>query len=148
MQKKLKILSILLIIIIIFLLIYKFIYPTYMDVYSMKGDYIPSIKTVLNKTKFVSNYEVTSKDGKLTKTFLYKNQENVIEDLKKYTNYLIQMEQFEVLKSYNLEDFNNKDIYLGKVSHINKDNIILIDIEYTSSSYKITIEKKKGTLLQ
>lgn len=148
MQKKLKILSILLIIIIIFLLIYKFIYPTYMDVYSMKEDYIPSIKTVLNKTKFVSNYEVTSKDGKLTKTFLYKNQENVIEDLKKYTNYLIQMEQFEVLKSYNLEDFNNKDIYLGKVSHINKDNIILIDIEYTSSSYKITIEKKKGTLLQ
>ena len=148
MQKKLKILSILLIIIIIFLLIYKFIYPTYMDVYSMKGDYIPSIKTVLNKTKFVSNYEVTSKDGKLTKKFLYKNKENVIEDLKKYTNYLIQMEQFEVLKSYNLEDFNNKDIYLGKVSHINKDNIILIDIEYTSSSYKITIEKKKGTLLQ
>ena len=148
MRKKLKITAIITSILIILLLIYKFIYPTFMDTYSVKGDYVPSIKTVLNQTKFVSNYNVKTSKERIIKTFTYKNQDNVIEDIKKYTNYLIQMEQFEVLKSYDLDDFNNKDIYLGKLSHINQDYIILMDIEYTSSSYKITIEKKKGTLLK
>lgn len=148
MRRKLKITAIITSILIILLLIYKFIYPTYMDTYSVKGDYVPSIKTVLNQTKFVSNYNVKTSKERITKTFTYKNQDNVIDDIKKYTNYLIQMEQFEVLKSYDLDDFNNKDIYLGKLSHINQDYIILMDIEYTSSSYKVTIEKKKGTLLK
>lgn len=148
MKTKTKVIGVVTFILIISLLIYKFVYPSYMDVYSMKGDYVPTIKTVLNKTRFVKNYSVSDKNGTLIKTFEYSNQENVIEDIKKYTNYLIQMEQFQVLKSYDLEDFNNKDIYLGKLSHTNPDNIILVNIEYTASNYKIVIEKKKGTILQ
>jgi hypothetical protein len=148
MKQKCKVMSIVLIIIIVALLIYKFIYPTYMDVYSLKGDYIPSIKTVLDKTKFVSNYTVSTKNNVLYKTFEYKHQDNVIEDIKKYTNYLIQMEQFEVLKSYDLNDYNNTSVYLGKTSHVNSEYILLVDIEYTASSYKIHVSKKKGTLLK
>lgn len=127
---------------------YKFILPTYTDVYSLNGDYIPSIKTVLNETKWVTNYDISTQNNVMFKQYDYGYQENVIEDLKTYTNYLIQMEQFKALKPYDLKDLSNSSIYLGKKSHINEEYIILVNIEYTASNYKISVSKKRGTILE
>lgn len=133
---------------LIFFVVYCYIAPTFTDTYSLKGDYIPSIRTVLNETKYVSYYTIRTKNDVYYKEYEYKGQETVIEDLKKYTNYLIQMEQFEVLKNYDLEDINNSSIYLGKKSHVDRDSIILVNIDYTASSYKVRVSKKRGTLLK
>lgn len=130
------------------LIIAKFIYPTYASEYALKGDFVPSIRTVLNENKWVSSYKVSTKNKVLTRTYTYKNQENVISDLKTYTNYLIQQEQFKVLRSYDLNDYSNTSIYLAKESHINTEYVIIVNIEYTSSSYKIIVSKKKGTLIE
>jgi len=133
---------------LIFFIAYRYIAPTFTDSYSLKGDYVPSIRTVLNETKYVSYYTISTKNGVYYKEYEYKGQESVIDDLKKYTNYLIQMEQFEVLKNYDLEDIHNSSIYLGKKSHIDNDSIILVNIDYTASSYKVRVSKKRGTLLK
>ena len=127
---------------------YKFIFPTFIDVYSLKGDYIPSVKTVLHQTKWVTNYDISTKNEVLFKEYEYGYQENVIEDVKTYTHYLIQMAQFQVLKPYDLSDISNTSIYLGKKSHIDEQYILLVNIEYTSSSYKIAVSKKRGTILE
>lgn len=125
----------------------KYIVPTFLDVYSLRGDYVPSIRMVLDETKLVYHNEISTKNNVLFKSYEYKNQETVEEDLKTYTNYLIQMEQFQVLRSYDLMDPANTSIYLGKKSHVKEEEIILVTIDYTSSSYKISVSKKRGTLL-
>lgn len=147
MKKYIIITTVLIIIIILSISIYKFILPTYADVYSLNGDYIPSIRTVLKDTRVVKKYSLSKKNNVIFKKYEYGYQENVIEDLKTYTNYLIQMEQFEALKTYDLSDINNSSIYLGKKSHIDEDFIILVNIEYTSSNYTISVSKKKGTII-
>lgn len=143
----LKVVTSILIFVMIGLFVSKHILPTFFDVYSLKGDYVPSIKTVLHETKWVSNYTVSTKNHVLSKKIEYMNQEDVIESLKIYTNYLIQMEEFQVLKPFDLKDYSNSSIYLGKVSHINEKDILLVNIEYTSDRYTITVSKKKGTIL-
>ncbi len=148
MKKTIIIISSVILFLLIGYLSYKYLIPTLTDTYTLKGDYIPSVKTVLKETKWVSSYKLSTKNNVYFKEYEYTHQENVLEDLKTYTNYLIQMEQFEVLKSYDLENINNSSIYLGKKSHIDEDAILLINIDYTSSSYKIRVSKKKGTLLQ
>ncbi len=140
--------TIILSVLLIFLIVYRYIAPTFTDSYSLKGDYVPSIKTVLNETKYVSSYTISIKNNVYYKEYEYKAQETVIEDLKRYTNYLIQMEQFEVLKYYDLENVSNSSIYLGKKSHIDSNAIILVNIDYTASSYKVRVSKKRGTLLK
>lgn len=147
MKKYIIITTVLIIIIILSISIYKFILPTYADVYSLNGDYIPSIRIVLKDTRVVKKYSLSKKNNVIFKKYEYGYQENVIEDLKTYTNYLIQMEQFEALKTYDLSDINNSSIYLGKKSHIDEDFIILVNIEYTSSNYTISVSKKKGTII-
>ena len=147
MKKYIIITTVLIIIIILSISIYKFILPTYADVYSLNGDYIPSIRTVLKDTRVVKKYSLSKENNVIFKKYEYGYQENVIEDLKTYTNYLIQMEQFEALKTYDLSDINNSSIYLGKKSHIDEDFIILVNIEYTSSNYTISVSKKKGTII-
>lgn len=148
MRKFVATMAVLIPIFMISITAYKFILPTFTDTYSLKGDYIPSIKIVLDETKWVSNYDISTKNNVIFKQYEYGYQENVIEDLKTYTNYLIQMEQFQTLKPYDLSDLANTSIYLGKKSHINEEYIILVNIEYTSSSYKIAVSKKKGTILE
>lgn len=150
MKKKIivKVFIVMIILSMILLTGYKFIFPTFIDVYSLKGDYIPSVKTVLHQTKWVTNYDISTKNEVLFKEYEYGYQENVIEDVKTYTNYLIQMEQFQVLKPYDLSDISNTSIYLGKKSHIDEQYILLVNIEYTSSSYKIAVSKKRGTILE
>lgn len=150
MKKKIivKVLIVIIILSMILLTGYKFIFPTFIDVYSLKGDYIPSVKTVLHQTKWVTNYDISTKNEVFFKEYEYGYQENVIEDVKTYTNYLIQMEQFQVLKPYDLSDISNTSIYLGKKSHIDEQYILLVNIEYTSSSYKIAVSKKRGTILE
>jgi hypothetical protein len=133
---------------LLFLIVYKYIAPSFVDSYSLKGDYIPSIQSVLNEKRWVSSYTISTKNHVYLKKYEYKGQENVIEDLKTYTNYLIQMEQFEVLKPYDLEDITNTSIYLGKKSHVDQESILLVTIDYTAGSYTIRVSKKKGTLLQ
>jgi len=147
-KKYITVALILIVIIVACFAIYKFIVPTYADTYTLKGDYIPSIKTVLKETRIVSKYETSNKNNVIFKKYEYGYQENVIEDLKTYTNYLIQMEQFEPLKDYDLSSLDNSSIYLGKKSHIDEEYIILVNIDYTSSSYTISISKKKGTILE
>lgn len=128
--------------------IYKYVAPTYTDTYSLKGDYVPSLKKVLKETKWVSIYEKGSKNGIYSKKYVYKKQENVIHSLTIYTNYLIQMEQFEVLQEYDLKDSQNTTIYLGKKSHVDSKKIILVEISYTTETITIILTKKKGSFIE
>lgn len=148
MKKFIITLIVIIIISMIGLTAYKFIIPTYTDVYSLNGDYIPSIRTVLDETRWVKQFDISTKNDVIFKKYDYGYQESVIEDLKTYTNYLIQMEQFNALKPYDLKDISNSSIYLGKKSHINEEYIILVNIEYTASNYKIAVSKKRGTILE
>jgi hypothetical protein len=148
MKKIIIILVTLIFILIIAFFSYKYIIPTLSFEYSLKGDYVPSISKVLDERKVVYKYEKSTKNGVYFKKYTYLKQNDVINDIKVYVNYLIKMEQFEVLKAYDLNDPDNKSIYLGKVSHTNSEYIILIDIEYTTDSYEISLSKKKGTLLK
>ncbi len=72
----------------------------------------------------------------------------MIENLTTYSNYLIKMEQFEVLRDYDLKDKENTSIYLGKKSHVDSTKIILVEISYTEDTIVIILSKKKGSFLQ
>ncbi len=128
--------------------IYKYIFPTYSTTYSLKGDYVPSIGSVLKTTKWVSKYEKNTKNNIYLKKYTYQKQNNVVEDLKKYSNYLIKMEQFEVLKDFDLDDPFNTTILLGKKSHIDFEKIIVVEISYTKDTITISLVKKKGSFLK
>lgn len=127
---------------------YKYVLPTYVDVYTLKGDYVPTLSKVLKETKWVSNYKKNIKNGIYSKKYVYKKQKNVIQDLTIYSNYLIQMEQFEVLQDYDLKDKKNTTIYLGKQSHVDANKIILVEIFYTEDMITIVLSKKKGSFLE
>lgn len=127
---------------------YKYIIPTYTKSYSLKGDYVPSFGNVLKKTVWVSDYQKSTKNSIYLKKYVYKNQKNVLEDLKMYSNYLIQMEQFEVLQTYDLDNPLNTSIYLGKKSHVDSEKIILVEISYTTDSITVSVYKKKGSFLE
>lgn len=133
---------------LISIFIYKYILPTYSTTYSLKGDYVPSISTVLKTTKWVSKYEKNTKNKVYFKRYTYKKQKNVIEDLKVYSNYLIKMEQFEVLNAYDLNDAMNTSITLGKKSHVDSEKIIVVEISYTKDTITISLVKKKGSLFK
>lgn len=120
----------------------------YVDTYSLEGDYVPSLRKVLKETKKVSLYKANKKNGIYTKKYVYEKQKNVLKDLTTYTNYLIQMEQFEVLQDYDLKDENMKEIYLGKQSHVDSTKIILVEITYTEDTITILLTKKKGSFLK
>ena len=126
----------------------KYVLPTYVDDYTLKGDYVPSLSKVLKETKWVSAYQKKNKNGIYLKKYVYKKQENVIENLTTYSNYLIKMEQFEVLRDYDLKDKENTSIYLGKKSHVDSTKIILVEISYTEDTIVIILSKKKGSFLQ
>ncbi len=130
------------------LMVCKYILPTYVDDYALKGDYVPTLSKVLKETKWVSSYQKNTKNGIYSKKYVYKNQKNVVQDLTTYTNYLIQMEQFEVLQDYDLKDEQNKIIYLGKSSHVDSEKIILVEISYTENTIMIILSKKKGSFLK
>lgn len=127
---------------------YKYIYPTYTSSYSLKGDYVPSLRKVLDRNVWVSSYEKSNKNKIYSKKYVYKKQKNVIEDLKVYSNYLIKMEQFEVLSAYDLSNPIDTSIILGKKSHVEEDKIILVDISYTSDTITVSLSKKKGSFLE
>lgn len=129
-------------------LFYKNIAPTYVDTYSLEGDYVPSLRKVLKETKKVSLYKKNKTDTIYSKKYVYKKQKNVIKDLTTYSNYLIQMEQFEVLQDYDLKDEKNTTIYLGKQSHVDATKIILVEIAYTEDTITIILSKKKGSFLK
>lgn len=148
MKKMWIVLPILFLLVFIGFLVCKYVLPTYVDDYTLKGDYVPSLSKVLKETKWVSAYQKKNKNGIYLKKYVYKKQENVIENLTTYSNYLIKMEQFEVLRDYDLKDKENTSIYLGKKSHVDSTKIILVEISYTEDTIVIILSKKKGSFLQ
>lgn len=148
MKKRMFIIIFVFLFILIGAFSYKYIYPTYTSSYSLKGDYVPSLRKVLDRNVWVSSYEKSNKNKIYSKKYVYKKQKNVIEDLKVYSNYLIKMEQFEVLSAYDLSNPIDTSIILGKKSHVEEDKIILVDISYTSDTITVSLSKKKGSFLE
>ena len=148
MKKRIIILFLAFFLILLGTCFYKYVFPTYASSYSLRGDYVPSLGKVLNKRVWVSTYQKSNKNKIYSKKYIYKKQKNVIEDLKIYSNYLIKMEQFEVLHAYDLNDSMNTSITLGKKSHVEEDKIILIDISYTLDTITVSLSKKKGNFLE
>lgn len=108
--------------------------------YEIGNDIVTSINGVLDEKKVISG-STSTEDGVKIIQKTYQTDGNVKEELLKYANYLIQNEEFLVIKD---EEGN---LEIAKES-TDKGDIVYITIEYgiISDEYTVTIKKGEGTL--
>lgn len=70
------------------------------DNYSIGGDSVPSVKYVLGQRE-ISKIKYNYKDGVLSKTYYFKDMENLANDLIKYVGYLMENNSYEILTDFN-----------------------------------------------
>jgi type III secretory pathway component EscR len=110
--------------------------------YKLGDDTIKSIKTIVGKRKLTFTSSKVSNDV-TEKEYVYKS-DTVREDLEEYVEYLIDEEEFLIIKSIDLTK-KSSTFQLGKESE-DSDEIILMTIDYNSSGYTINMVKGEGTL--
>lgn len=113
--------------------------------YKIGEDSISSVKAIVGK-RSISGISV-DKDiskGVYKNTYVYKNVENVKEDLATYITSLLQNEKFTVLTDYDLNNASGK-LDLGKES--SQENIVVVmSITWDINSFTIDLLSSPGTL--
>lgn len=70
------------------------------DNYSIGGDPVPSVKYVIGDRE-ISKVKISYKGGVLSKTYYFKNMDDLANDLIKYVGYLMQNNSYEILTDFN-----------------------------------------------
>lgn len=110
--------------------------------YIMGKDKIPSIYKI-NGKRNLYYYKGTNNKYSETKTFKYKNVENVKSDIYNYITELRENYNFAYTSNINLND--NEPIELS-CNSVNSNKIIILKITFDDSSYIINITKGKGNI--
>jgi hypothetical protein len=112
------------------------------DTYNIGKDTIPSIKAVVGK-RDVGEVSASTEDGVIKNVYSYKNVKDPRGDLNKYISYL-RNNKYILTKDMDLNKASGTT-QLGTESS-EKGKIILMDIEWATDNYEITIQSGEGTL--
>lgn len=107
-----------------------------MDTYKAKGVSIPSIKYVINNRE-VTEVKYSYVNNIFKKSYVYGNVEDAANDLIKYVSYLMEHEKFELLTPFNPAQPGSARLVAESTSTIGY--LTVVDIDFTDSSYTITV---------
>ena len=115
------------------------------DFFEIGGDKVPSVKHVLDEKRSISGVS-TSKSGGVEKMVIeYKVKEDQAADMKEYAEALMADFDFYSVSNFDFSGTRGKDIQLAKESD-KKGFIVIVDIDYNTSGYTLTISRGEGTL--
>jgi len=115
------------------------------DYIDMGPDQIPSVKLVLGEERNVSSYNSSTSNGIQTITIVYKVDENQAGDMRTYAEALMNRYEFFNTTEY---DFNGPtgSGFIFATESVQEGFIILLQIDYDTSGYTITLTRGEGTL--
>ncbi|MCL2463368.1 MAG: hypothetical protein FWF44_11930, partial [Defluviitaleaceae bacterium] len=115
------------------------------DYFTLGPDQVPSMKLVLGEERKISSSSSSVSNGTRTIVVKYKVDDNQSADLKKYTDALVNDYKFISTAPYDLSGSSGKEIKFAKESK-EAGHIVLIQIDYGTSGYDLTIKQGQGKL--
>ena len=115
------------------------------DYINMGPDQIPSVKLILGEERNISSYNSSTSGGIQTITIVYKVEENQAGEMRTYAEALMNRYEFFNTTPYNFSEPTGSDFVFAADS-VEEGFIILLQIDYDTSGYTITLTRGEGTL--